>query len=879
MAIRFIDLSSNMLSGTIPDSICNLPQLQVFHVSNNSISGTLPLALRNCTHLRSMNLGENRLSGVIPTWIGENYLHLEILILRENTFTGSIPLSLCRLSRLQILDIACNHLIGRIPFCFNNLSGMTTTINRGSTEPFAEKLVEVMKGQYLEYTNEIILIVVIMDLSSNNLVGSIPEQLATLDGLLGLNLSHNHLSGSIPQQIGNMKSLLSLDFSDNQISGTIPDSMSILTSLSYLNLSYNNLSGKIPKGNQLQTLTDPSIYAGNLQLCGDPLPNKCAGDEEQVQPPILTGPEDEEQGEGKSEKFWFYFVVSCGYATGLWGVFGILILCACRNSTSGACIQRDRNALLKFKGSLQDPSNLLSSWEGKDCCHWKGVSCDENAGHVIKLDLSKSNSDQWCRDSSLNISDELGLGKVDISLTELKHLKYLDLSGNKFQHSEIPKFFGSLKKLIYLYLSCTHFTGKVPHQLGNLTNLKVLDLRSELSFVVWSSDSNYQPYADNFQWSSSLLSLQHLDMSGVDLGSAQNLMEVLTRLPSLQNLQLYGCGISNIRFQHASVNSTLIALQNMSFLRVLDISFNKISSSIPLWLGNLKSLVDLNLGGNDFESIEGGLSSLINNYCHLKSLDLSENKLRGEAFVTGQNLSRCVMHSLESLSLGSNKIGGQFPIWVGQLRGLQYLALLDNSLYGPIPSSLWNLSNLRELDVRYNQLSGVIPRSLGQLVNLEDFLISNNLLEGTLSETHFSNLSSLEWLAIGYNYNLTFKVSSDWIPSFSLSDISVENCKIEWSEFPQWLRTQEEVKALYLKNTSLLGSFPMWLLSIPLYALDLSMNQLSGPLPSGDDIPASLQDLYISDNLINGTIPNSLCRLNNLEKLDLSRNMLLELKR
>ncbi|KAL5543279.1 hypothetical protein UlMin_010989 [Ulmus minor] len=321
LRIVYINLSSNQLSGTIPGSLCNLPLLWL-HVNNNSLSGTLPLALRNCTQLRCMDLGENRLSGVIPTWIGENYLYLEILRLRENTFTGSIPLSLCRLSYLKILDTACNHLIGRIPLCFNNLSGMTTT-NPVASWYTNDKAVEVMKGQYLEYTR-ILMFVVNMDLSSNNLVGRIPQQLTTLDGLLGLNLSHNHLSGSIPHQIGNMKSLLSLDFSDNQISGTIPESMSILTSLSYLNLSYNNLSGKIPKGNQLQTLTDPTIYAGN-QLCGDPLP-KCASDGEQVQPPISIGAEDEEQGEGKSEKFWFYFVVSCGYATGLSGVFWILMV-------------------------------------------------------------------------------------------------------------------------------------------------------------------------------------------------------------------------------------------------------------------------------------------------------------------------------------------------------------------------------------------------------------------------------------------------------------------------------------------------------------------------------------------------------------------------
>ncbi|KAL5549329.1 hypothetical protein UlMin_004560 [Ulmus minor] len=361
---------------------------------------------------------------------------------------------------------------------------------------------------------------------------------------------------------------------------------------------------------------------------------------------------------------------------------------------------------------------------------------------------------------------------------ELKHLRYLDLSGNNFQQSEIPKFFGSLNKLRYLNLSCTHFSGKVPHQLGNLTGLQVLDLRA--GFV------QQQPYADNIQWASSLLSLQHLDMSGVDLGSAHNLMEVLTRLPSLQNLQLSQCGIN-----------------------------------------------------------------------------LSENQIHGEAFRTGQNLSRCVMHSLESLSLGDNGIGGQFPNWLGQLRGLQHLDLSYTLLHGPIPSSVSNLSNLRVFDLSNNQLSGVIPKSLGQLVNLEVFSVYTNSLEGTLSEIHFSNLSRLKSLEIGYNYNLTFK------------QIHMANCKIEGSEFPQWLRTQEEVTDLYLRNASISGIFPMWLQSMPLSYLDLSLNQISGPLPSnfGDDMPL-LYYLFLSDNRINGSIPNSLCRFNDLGVLDLSRNML-----
>ena len=164
-----------------------------------------------------------------------------------------------------------------------------------------------------------------MEISSNKLVGTIPEEMGALSGLRNLNLSHNRLSGKIPNKIGGLESIESLDLSDNKLFGKIPSDMSKLMSLNNLNLSHNNLSGKIPTGNQLQTLNDPSIYAGNLQLCGAPLAKKCPGDVEPAKPPISSAHEDKDHEEDKNEKFWFYFVLALGYATGLWAVIGALV--------------------------------------------------------------------------------------------------------------------------------------------------------------------------------------------------------------------------------------------------------------------------------------------------------------------------------------------------------------------------------------------------------------------------------------------------------------------------------------------------------------------------------------------------------------------------
>ncbi|XP_028057115.1 receptor-like protein EIX1 [Camellia sinensis] len=55
-------------------------------------------------------------------------------------------------------------------------------------------------------------------------------------------------------------------------------------------------------------------------------------------------------------------------------------------------------------------------------------------------------------------------------------LHYLDLSWNDFGRIRLPSFIGSIGSLRYLDLSNTEFSGAIPHQLGNLTMIRYLDL-------------------------------------------------------------------------------------------------------------------------------------------------------------------------------------------------------------------------------------------------------------------------------------------------------------------------------------------------------------------------------------------------------------------
>ncbi|KAL7586751.1 hypothetical protein Lser_V15G40634 [Lactuca serriola] len=317
--------SSNLLSGFIPSYIgLNHLSLNWLKLDDNNFIGELPRELGNLPDLRVLDVGDNQLFGNIPQWIGEKLTNIMILRLHGNNFTGEIPETLCKMSKLQILDVGYNNLTGIIPHCLRELNAMVKGGERWYlyTSDSNENVIQGMKGVALEYTNNLFMFYN-MDLSSNKLFGEIPVELTALKMLVGLNLSNNHLSGNIPYNIGNMTRLESLDLSGNELAGIIPPSMAALTFLSHLNLSHNNLWGRIPTGHQLQTLIDdPSIYSGNKDLCGPPLPNNCSNH----QVPTTSALKKKHKAAGKSIKvWWFYLDIVCGFATGFWGVIGVLL--------------------------------------------------------------------------------------------------------------------------------------------------------------------------------------------------------------------------------------------------------------------------------------------------------------------------------------------------------------------------------------------------------------------------------------------------------------------------------------------------------------------------------------------------------------------------
>lgn len=125
-----------------------------------------------------------------------------------------VPHYIGQMSSPETLDLSINNLIGSIPNNVGNLSRLS----------------------YL-------------DLSYNYLVGTIPREITHLVGLYVLSTSHNFfMSGSLPQEIGRLRNLTMFDISWCNLTGTIPISIGNITNMSRFDVSQNNLNGNIPHG-------------------------------------------------------------------------------------------------------------------------------------------------------------------------------------------------------------------------------------------------------------------------------------------------------------------------------------------------------------------------------------------------------------------------------------------------------------------------------------------------------------------------------------------------------------------------------------------------------------------------------------------------------
>ncbi|XBI88452.1 hypothetical protein VPH35_026418 [Triticum aestivum] len=209
-ALNVLKLSNNSLGGKILDGVSSFSgHLWAIYLDNNKFEGTLPRNLSGDIAL--MDLHGNKMSGELNTslWFLPS---LEALSLSCNGLTGAIHPGICTLTKLRILDLSENYFMGHIPNCSTVLPLEFLSVSGNSLSGFPSAFffssyitaLDLSHNQFtgnLEWAQYLSQISVLL-LSRNKFVGQISSNMCRLQRLSIIDISHNMLSGSIPPCIG-----------------------------------------------------------------------------------------------------------------------------------------------------------------------------------------------------------------------------------------------------------------------------------------------------------------------------------------------------------------------------------------------------------------------------------------------------------------------------------------------------------------------------------------------------------------------------------------------------------------------------------------------------------------------------------------------------
>ena len=937
-------LSDNQLSGSIPASLGNLANLQRLYLENNQLSGAIPAELGNLDNLQRLRLSNNQLSGAIPAELG-NLANLQRLYLENNQLSGAIPPELGNLANLQRLGLFNNQLSGCIPEGLRNVSrndlpqlglffcgeapspdraALVALYNATDGDNWTNNtnwLSDRPIGQWHGITTDEARRVTHLTLTSNNLVGTIPAELANLANLQSLYLDSNQLSGAIPAELANLANLQELWLGDTQL--CVPTDAAFQAWLSGI----GSKSGVVNCGLgdaavsaspdslalvALYNATDGANWTNNTNWLSDEPIGEWHGVTTDANGRVTTLNLGQNQLSG---------VIPAE----LGNLANLTILGLTDNQLSGTIpseLGNLANLTTLFLNSNQLSGVIPAELGNLSNLTWLALSQNQLSGSILSalgtlsnlttLDLRENELSgvippelgNLANLTILGLSDNQLSGAIPPQLGSLSNLEWLLLRENELSGA-IPASLGNLANLTILHLSDNQLSGAIPPQLGNLANLTQLGLAdNQLSGAIppqLGSLANLTRLglADN-QLSGAippqlgnLANLQYLHLYSNQLSGS--IPAELANLANLQELWLgdtqlcvptdaafqawlsgigsksgvVNCGLGDAAVSASPDSLALVALYNATDGDNWTNNANWLSDEpIGQWHG---VTTDANGRVATLDLVQNQLSGVIppelGNLANLTQLGLIDNQLSGTIPAELGNLA-----NLTTLGLGSNQLSGVIPPELGTLSNLTWLALSQNQLSGSILSALGTLSNLTTLDLRENELSGVIPPELGNLANLTILGLSDNQLSGTIPP-QLGSLSNLEWLLLREN-ELSGAIPASLGNLANLQTLGLGSNQLSGAIPPQ-LGNLSNLTQLGLADNQLSGSIPPELANLSnLTQLLLDGNQLSGEIPAWLGNLSNLTTLWLHNNQLSGLIPSELGNLANLEQLYLGGNQL-----
>ncbi|KAJ7973944.1 Leucine-rich repeat protein kinase family protein [Quillaja saponaria] len=428
-----IEISLNRFSISSPTFLpvlCQIDSLRHLDVSNNSLSSIPNEFITDCGKidgLKLLNFSQNKLVGHLPTFQG--FSGLEFLDMSFNILDGNIDLQLDGLISLKSLNLSYNHFTGSVPAIFGNskvLERLVLSANNFTRIP----------DEILSFKN-----LTLIDLSVNQLRGSILDRIGELSKLETLILSSNNLSGKIPQTLSSITTLSRFAAYQNKFSGAIPSG--ITKFLRNLDLSYNELSGSIPSD---------LLSHSNLQTVD--LSNN-----------VLKGSIPANLSTSLVRLRLGVNMLRGMIPVGTFAILQKLTYLEMENNSLTGLIPSEL-------GSCRSLA-LLNLAENKLTGELPAELGNLNNMQVLKLQMNKffgpipTQITQLQKLSTLNFSWNSLTGSIPSTISGLKNLINLNLQGNSLS-GPIPKSVGSMSALIELQLGSNQLSGELPNMPENL---------------------------------------------------------------------------------------------------------------------------------------------------------------------------------------------------------------------------------------------------------------------------------------------------------------------------------------------------------------------------------------------------------------------------
>ncbi|XP_028776837.1 receptor-like protein 7 [Neltuma alba] len=623
-SLTYLSLYHNDLKGEVPSfHFTGLEDLITIDLGDNLFNGRVPSSLFTLRSLRELILSNNRFEGLLDEFPNASSSPLEILDISGNNLQGPVPVSIFQLKRLTLLQLSANKFNGTIDL------GMMRSMENLAT----------------------------LDLAHNNLL--VDTTLVNNHNLSSLPKLNNFMLGScklkeFPSFLRNQSNLLYLDLSSNQIRGTIPNWIWRFDFMVFLNLSNNFLTDlEGPFHNITSNLFLLDLHSNQLKGHPPIFPKNVIYLDYSSNGFSSIAPLDI----GNHLPFTYFLSFSNNSFHGkihesLCNMSTLRVLDLSDNNfseTIPACLTRMSNTLRvlnlagnNLKGQV---SNTFSAF-----CALRFLDLNENF-------LSGTIPESLANCQKLQV---LNLGKNQLTdrfpcfLGNVSTLRVMILRSNKIYGTlECPNSIGKWETLQIVDLASNNLNGTLPIAL--LQSWKVLMRPAEDESGKKFGQLSFDIY-DN----ANVVDFKNA-LSTVNKDLAPKLAELIAVEPPFVISHLFSDINANDFGRQSYLDSVTIVNKGRQLKLVkiltaftsLDFSSNHFEGPIPEELINFKALHALNLSQNAFS---GHIPSSIGNLKYLESLDLSVNSFRGDIPTELASL-----YFLEFLNLSHNHLTGKIP--------------------------------------------------------------------------------------------------------------------------------------------------------------------------------------------------------------------------